>query len=463
MTPYSTNCWFTIHVLSDTVALYSVVYPNSPDETDKRSQLPSFLAFLNHTRHRPTFHLAIGNEAGDADSVISAMVMAYLESVAQNNSHSEEYTTPIVSISREALVSKRPEIALLLQLAGISTEMLLCVDDPILFQRDMSEYIITLTDHNVVEAKFQSKNWTVVEIVDHHFDQGWYLDTCYGPHRSVAFAKGRPTVASTCTLVAERLRLVVCPPYPAPIGILLLGVILLDSVNLSAEAGQVTQRDRDAVKDLLQNVEWDQLSNETRQRLSMLEDDHAPGTNLLFRTLQAAKYDPRFWQDMSVMETLHYDFKEYFSSDEMFGISTILMPLDQFLHKRNLLEGILQFMTLLQTDFLGIMLTSLRDDDDSNEQTLSSSTKGTLRRQLMVCGTHNFDTDSFVSYLLSSHYHEADLELVEIDTKDTADPDDTNPPCRFFEQHHVESSRKQIGLIFQEYFASKDMTDSDSE
>jgi len=88
------------------------------------------------------------------------------------------------------------------------------------------------------------------------------VDTCSDPRdRTIAFDddKQAAAVASSCTLVAERLRKVwrtdvdgdgddgimdmESLPYPASLGTLVLGVILLDSVNLSPEAGKVTSRD----------------------------------------------------------------------------------------------------------------------------------------------------------------------------------------------------------------------------
>lgn len=192
--------------------------------------IPSLSQFLEERKTQPTQHIVIGNEAGDADSIISAITLAYIESEQENM-----WSTPIVSIPTADLATQRPEVKLLLELAGIdnATSDLFFVDDPLIEDDEYAPTRVTLVDHNVLAEKFQGKNWTVVEIVDHHQDEGRYLETCSGAARTIAFADDKALVASACTLVAERLKKVWTPLYPSSLGLLLLGVILLDSVNLS--------------------------------------------------------------------------------------------------------------------------------------------------------------------------------------------------------------------------------------
>ncbi len=125
----------------------------------------------------------IGNEAGDADSIISAITLAYVES-----SQEEIESTPIVSIPKADLTTQRPEVSLLMEMAGIvnASSNLIFVDDP-LIQHDAIDSKVTLVDHNILAEKFQGKNWTVMEIVDHHQDEGLYFETCSGNDRTIAF------------------------------------------------------------------------------------------------------------------------------------------------------------------------------------------------------------------------------------------------------------------------------------
>jgi hypothetical protein len=96
---------------------------------------------------------------------------------------------------------------LLLKLAGISDPArdLIFVDDS-LVEQDMYGAEVTLVDHNVLAEELKKKNWKVLEIVDHHRDEGKFLDSCPGACRNVAFENDEALVASACALVAERLK-----------------------------------------------------------------------------------------------------------------------------------------------------------------------------------------------------------------------------------------------------------------
>jgi exopolyphosphatase len=327
-----------------------------------------------------------------------------------------------------------------MELSGIlnATSELLFVDDP-LIQNDMNTARVTLVDHNVLAEKFHGKNWTVVEIVDHHEDQGHYLQTCSRNERTIAFAHGKALVASACTLVAERLDQVWTPPYPPSVGLLLLGVILLDSVGLSKEVGKVTQRDVDAVAELLMNTDWQELPETTQNKLGIDTSLAPPDIDAVFDLLQGAKYDSHFWKSLSVNDCLRYDYKEFSFKSQLFGVSTVLMPLKDFFSKDNVGRGILLYMDQVQVDFLGIMF-AFEDD-------------GHLCRQLAFCGRNGFSLDDVDAFLHSSGYYRHPLDLKEI--KDTPIVQDEHGlSLQYFDQRNVKPSRKQIGPILVEYFQS---------
>ena len=169
----------------------------------------------------------IGNDAGDADSIISAITLAYIESTYNNKNQ----LTPVVSISQNALAHERPDVNLLLQLAGIrdSSGMLLFIEDlldMLMSIKDAEQSrAITLVDHNTINKSLRNykQELTITDIVDHHNDEGLFMDTCSGNHRTIAFEHDRALVASTTTLVAEILRRYYPSPYPSSLAILLLG------------------------------------------------------------------------------------------------------------------------------------------------------------------------------------------------------------------------------------------------
>ena len=77
-------------------------------------------------------HLIMGNEAGDADSIISALTLSYIQHQQHlKNEDTEEkiVVLPIVSVTR-ADISLRRDVMLLLDLAGITNlDDLLYIDD----------------------------------------------------------------------------------------------------------------------------------------------------------------------------------------------------------------------------------------------------------------------------------------------------------------------------------------------
>ena len=393
--------------------------------------------FLKDRKTQPTNHFVIGNPAGDADTIVSAVTLAYLESETETTQK-----TPIVAIPKADFATQRPEVKLLFELAGIAdaTDRLIFVDDAIVANSRAAN--VTLVDHNVLADALQQKNWNVQEIVDHHRDEGRYLESCSGSARNVAFAHGKALVASACTLVEERLKQEWKRPYPAAIGVLLLGVILLDSVNLSPEAGKVTQRDRDAVDDLQKHMNWNDL---TRELQNVLQATPLPNATALFDLLQSAKYAKEFWSSLSTRDALRLDYKSFaYPNGGEFGISTVLMPLRDFLGKSSLVTGIQMFMEAHELHFLAIMFTSEREDEN-------------LERQLALCGTSGFPMDRMVAFLVNEEYNQESLELEEI-KQELLPLNESGLSLRLFEQHNVAPSRKQIGPILLQFFESQQVS-----
>ena len=108
-------------------------------------------------------------------------------------------------ISKEAFTNERPEINLLLDLAGISN-----ASDELLFIEELVDILadgvsksisISLVDHNTLNKSLQNyqETLTVVEIVDHHKDTLQYEDTCSGKQRNIAFEHNHALVASAVT------------------------------------------------------------------------------------------------------------------------------------------------------------------------------------------------------------------------------------------------------------------------
>ena len=127
---------------------------------------------------------------------------------------------------------------------------------------------LTLCDHNALAAHLEDTyGSTVVEIIDHHVDRGFYPWIQHSnPSRTIVFSHSSPIVMSTCTLIAEKFLSLSAEEgagegagqqnnqkgeegeessvlIPADVATLLLAVIAVDSSNLST----ATPRDLRAV------------------------------------------------------------------------------------------------------------------------------------------------------------------------------------------------------------------------
>jgi exopolyphosphatase len=388
--------------------------------------------FLRERHEYPTQHLVIGNPAGDADSTISAISLAYVESMVSAQQ------TPIVSIPRADLATQRPETTLLLELAGITREeqdQLWFVDDPQMPTIARGAHV-TLVDHNrLVEPCFNSCE--VVAIWDHHMDEGDHSDTCESRHIEFDSSLNQALVASTGTLVVERMIAlwVNHKECPADIGLILLGLVLLDSINLSGEAGKVTFRDVAAVEYLLRRTAWHNLSEETRARLGLTHDGDPPKTLLLFEVLQGAKFDPLFWSGLSVRDALRLDYKQFSSPTTTFGISTVLVPAKEFTQTNDFPQSIEEYMLEVNVDFLVVMLAFTKPDTTE------------LQRELILCGRNEALVINAVEYLMKD-----EQEWLLLHPMPDVDIASSLVKMILLEQGNRKASRKQVAPVLLGYF-----------
>ncbi|KAI0046791.1 DHH phosphoesterase [Auriscalpium vulgare] len=112
---------------------------------------------------RRQWTIVMGNEAGDLDSLASAVAYAWYAT-----SHLKQLTIPLIQTARADL-RLRAENLHALQLAGVPPDRLLTSDD--LPSAPAEKF--ALVDHNVLAASFTGH---VVAVVDHHADEGQHLD-----------------------------------------------------------------------------------------------------------------------------------------------------------------------------------------------------------------------------------------------------------------------------------------------
>jgi exopolyphosphatase len=244
--------------------------------------------------------------------------------------------------------------------------------------------------------------------------------------REIAYVDGAASVASTCTLVAERaLGGTSDDAVDASLGLLLLGVILLDSVNMSPGAGKGTARDERAIRDLLRRADWSALDGGTEGgappsiadaptlgRIFPNGRGGAPDPDALFDALRSAKFDPKFWSSLSVADCLGIDYKRFEASPSSgvvssIGLSSVLAGMDSILAREDFLRGLASFV-----------MSSSGGGSPSPHlygmMTLEFGEDGAPLRGLLLAGADASVVDSFADFLVRSS-DAAFLEFVERD------------------------------------------------
>lgn len=387
------------------------------------SALPSVSEFLQGKSLKEDATLSLGNPAGDADSIISALALAYIDSTLD-----KKPTVPIVSIPHEDLKTQRPETKYLLQLAGINLDDLIAIDHKSLPKKAS----VVLVDHNQLTLEDRAGDWTVTQILDHHLDERAHTDTCQD--RNIAFDSSTSSalVASTCTLIAERFSSLRQEAFPPSLAILLLGVILLDSINMSPKAGKGTTRDRAALQALQTQTDWTAIRDNLPA--DILDEAGCPQSQKLFDTLQNQKFHPDFWESLTALQALKLDYKSFGVPNQptsSFGVSTILQSMNDFFQKPQILETIQS--SFAEVEFFGLMFFCVKDE--------------TPQRQIaLVCSKPDL-LDSLLNFL----EEEGSLNVEVVDRRHAH-----NLHVVFMNQGTVTASRKQVVPILMEYFNKKD-------
>jgi exopolyphosphatase len=480
-----------------------------PDFLNQARQ--EFVSFCSTPALRPQpLHIVIGNEASDADSMVSSICLAYIESCLMTRENqgrrtkSDSLRIPVLPLTRADLETQRPETTFLFDLAGLPMPHVL---DSFVYIDDLQQcaeaepmatgnssggvssrsVCATLMDHNRLSIKFpeagrstismdgvddcvaSSMQWVVKEIMDHHYDEGDHTSTVPSENRHIAFGQDQALVASTCTLVVERLRANANDSVrvPAPLSVLLLGVILLDSVNMAPSAGKGTDRDADAINFLLETTDWSALSSKARARLMRSGNHAAPHTDTFFNSLQNAKFDLAFWSALNVRDALRLDFKLFNPSSshsslaKPFGISTVLMPLTEFTRKADIIAQIRSFMSEQDLDLLGVMCTSTVNRSSDASPTASNDPlqdgDHKLSRELLLCSRGTaFPLRRLVDYFMNA---DVSLQLEPISINIAAESDITTTETEHitiygFHQRNTKASRKQVAPKLLGFFDS---------
>lgn len=265
------------------------------------SKVKQFLASNRSSLSTPgSVQIVMGNEAADLDSMASSVLYAYYKYTTTDSSGKTAFI-PLINIPREDF-KLRTEAVYLFSEAGIDPSLLLFSEDVDLDSlKAKGSLKLTLIDHNKL-ASFQEKYADcVVEIIDHHKDEGLF---------SGASPRIIEPVGSAATLVAEALLSKGLGLLEQGSATLLLGTMLLDTVNLDLEAKRATPKDLQIAEQLLT------LTGVNRSSL--------------FDTLQKEKFNV---SALSTADLLRKDYKEWKLGPCQVGVSSVLLSVADWLAK----------------------------------------------------------------------------------------------------------------------------------
>lgn len=311
--------------------------------------------------------VAMGNEAGDLDSVASCIAVSWIRSIIQHKP-----TVPLVQIQREDL-HLRAENIYALKLAGIDKpgEQLLLLND----LKDFTPFPSTnfaLVDHNRLVPPYADVSAAkVLAVIDHHEDEHLYEDA---EPRIIA-------PAGSCSSHIAHL----CPSdLPEELANLLLSAIVIDTAGL-AQGGKAIKVDYEAAAFLLPKSSWrDSVPSKQRSQPSEslggpLEDHKV--VKSLNSELARRKTEV---SHLSGQDLLRRDYKEYsFSTSYLHpakpvikaGLSTVPAPLETWGNVEKLQTDAQTWMKQRNLTILGI-LTTFRGSPKK------ASAKGKHRREM---------------------------------------------------------------------------------
>lgn len=291
--------------------------------------------------------IVMGNEAADLDSMATSLVYASF----RNALGKTPFHVPVIPIVRNDF-PLRTEAVWLFSRTGIDAGRLIFKDDAALQSLlAQPENTIILVDHNKPSKAFEGAAAAVTEILDHHEDEKLFPDA----RKTIA------PVGSTATLAAEKILEADPSLMDTDTALLLLGTILLDTVNLDPEAKRVTPRDAAAAEELFTVTGADQQE--------------------LFDQLQFEKFNV---SSLSSRDILRKDYKEFQFGKLTCGISSTLLSFDQWISKdAKLPQAFKDFAAGQKLDIL-IAMGAYTDPDFKREMAVYSE-DAELRKQVASC------------------------------------------------------------------------------
>ncbi|XP_042081883.1 exopolyphosphatase PRUNE1 isoform X1 [Haplochromis burtoni] len=296
----------------------------------------------------PGFHVVLGNEACDIDSMVSALAYAYFLS---KTAHGEMLVLPLLNI-RQSELRLRSDSVFLLRQAALSLDLLVFRDqlDLRALQR-AGRLRLTLVDHNVLPSSDSDLEEAVAEVIDHHHLEREPSPTC---------PVTAETVGSCATLVTERIIQRAPEILDLQLAHLLYAAIVVDCVDMSPAAGKVTPKDS--------------------QYAAALENlfPALPPRGALFQELHRAKLDV---SGLNTEEMLLKDMKAVSGSLNL-SVSVLYISLQEFLQREDLEAELSGFCQKYGYDLLLLMTIFFTESKEPIRELAVFSHSTTCREQV---------------------------------------------------------------------------------
>jgi len=345
--------------------------------------------------------LIIGNESADLDSVASAVGMAHYYAAT-----TARRAVPVVNVPREDFALRR-EAVHLFEEAGVEFDALGAPVD-LVFVDELDEATLAaaelvLCDHNAPTGRLAPLGGRVVAVVDHHQDAGRFGDC--------ALRRVEP-VGSACSICADLL-LGAAPPVelPAALARLLLGAVLLDTINFDAGAQRFAPLDRDVA---------------ARLGARALADGESAGA--FYELLKRKRCDVG---ELPTTDLLRMDYKQSEVGGVAVGFSSVLLSLQAMAERDSELCGRLRDWCDQRKLALLFVQTMVLDEAGAPNRQVAVYVPSALREGLAgtVCAA-----------LVGSS--EPALELSEVAAPQPAAT--RGASLRFYEQGNAQASRKIV-------------------
>jgi len=354
------------------------------------------------------YHFVMGNEASDMDSIISSISYAFFRQSQVKNEKEEAYV-PVMNIPRKDF-ALRTETDYIFQKLGINKQNLLFYPEiQSLLDNSKGNVHFILVDHNRLASYQEKYGMLVEEIIDHHKDEKLYTNL----NRTIEM------VGSCATLVAEKLFENKSPLISNhAMCTLLLGVILLDTVNLDPKYKKVTPKDIDYAKKLSKALQFDDNKQKT-----------------LFEELQGKRFDV---SSLSTYDLLRADYKQWKMNQVVVGISSCKRSFAEWFEKDpDITRDAERICTNFKLDILFIMTQFM---DSKNE----------MRRELGIFTKKKDLHDNVVTFLMTT-----DLKLEAIETQKSQTLSQNEKIITFYTQKNVGLSRKQLQPFLDSFYSKK--------